>query len=154
MHKLHSLDCGWYIKHSGQIIFFYISKQILLTEPSKNIAFCISQGLSLLQGDHFGQLFLKYKKDKYLYKSFIEQLLAYSYPNGEENSEEAFPYNVIFDELLIAQEDLLPTEDGGLGPGTEGSGARVHSCQHLLLGSFGNSSHDLISGLRSRRQTS
>lgn len=54
MHKLHSLDCGWYIKHSGQIIFFYTSKQILLTEPSENIAFCISQSLSLLQGDHFG----------------------------------------------------------------------------------------------------
>lgn len=82
----------------------------------------------------------------------IEQILVY--PNGEDKREEAFPYNVIFDELLIAQEDLLPTEDGGLRPGAEGSGARVHRCQHLLLGSFGNSSHDLISGLRSRRQTS
>lgn len=85
----------------------------------------------------------------------IDQILAYKYTNknGKENREEAFPYNVIFDELLIAQEDLLPTEDGGLRPGAEGSGARVHSCQHLVLGSFGNSSHNLISGLRSRRQT-
>lgn len=65
----------------------------------------------------------------------------------------AFPYNVILDELLVTQEDLLPAEDGGLGPGVEGSGAGVHSCQHLLLGSLGNSSHHLISGLRSRRQS-
>lgn len=73
---------------------------------------------------------------------------------GKDNREEVFLYNVIFDELLIAQEDLLPAEDGGLGPGVEGSGAGVHSGQHLLLGSFGNTSHHLISGLRSRRQTS
>lgn len=64
-----------------------------------------------------------------------------------------FPYNVILDELLVAQENLLPAEDGGLRPGVERSGAGVHSCQHLLLGSFGNSSHHLISGLRSRRQS-
>lgn len=62
-------------------------------------------------------------------------------------------YNVIFDDLLVAQEDLLPAEDGGLRPGVEGSGAGVHRCQHLLLGSLGNSSHHLISGLRSRRQS-
>lgn len=74
------------------------------------------------------------------------------YADKSGNWEEAFPYNVIFDELLVAQEDLLPTEDGGLRPGVEGSGARVHSCQHLLLGGFGNPSHHLISGLR-RRQT-
>lgn len=68
-------------------------------------------------------------------------------------ASDRFPYNVILDELLIAQEDLLPAEDGGLGPGLEGSGAGVHSCQHLLLGGFGNTSHHLISGLRSRRQS-
>lgn len=62
-------------------------------------------------------------------------------------------YNVILDELLVAQEDLLPAEDGGLRPGVEGSGAGVHRCQHLLLGSLGNSSYHLISGLRSRRQS-
>lgn len=73
---------------------------------------------------------------------------------SEDDRKEEFPYNVVFDELLIAQEDLLPAEDGGLGPGVEGSGAGVHGCQHLLLGSFGNTSHYLISGLRSRRQTS
>lgn len=62
-------------------------------------------------------------------------------------------YNIILDELLVAQEDLLPAEDGGLGPGLEGSGAGVSSCQHLYLGSFGNTSHHLISGLKSRRQS-
>lgn len=63
-----------------------------------------------------------------------------------------FPYNVVLDELLVAQEDLLPAEDGGLGPGVEGSWARVHGCQHLLLGGFGNTSHHLISSLRSKKQ--
>lgn len=67
--------------------------------------------------------------------------------------KKTFPYNVILDELLVAQENLLPAEDGGLGPGLEGSGAGVRSCQHLRLGSFGNSSHHLISGLRSRRES-
>ena len=62
-------------------------------------------------------------------------------------------YNVILDELLVAQEDLLPAEDGGLGPGVEGSGAGVDSCQHLFLGGFGNASHHLISGLRIRSQS-
>lgn len=62
-------------------------------------------------------------------------------------------HNVILDGLLVAQEDLLPAEDGGLRPGVEGSGAGVRSCQHLCLGSFGNTSHHLISGLRRRRQS-
>lgn len=62
------------------------------------------------------------------------------------------PYNVVLDELLVAQEDLLAAEDGGLGPGLEGSGAGVHRCQHLLLGSFGYTSHHLISSLRSKEQ--
>lgn len=62
-------------------------------------------------------------------------------------------YNVILDELLVAKEDLLPAEDGGLRPGVEGFGAGVDSCQHFPLGSFGNASHHLISGLRSRRQS-
>lgn len=36
-------------------------------------------------------------------------------------------YYVVLDELLVAQEDLLPAEDGSLRPGLEGSGAGVHS---------------------------
>lgn len=64
----------------------------------------------------------------------------------------AFPYDIVLDELLVAEEDLLPAEDRGLGPGLEGPGAGVRSCQHLFLGGFGNTSHHLISGLRKRRQ--
>lgn len=63
------------------------------------------------------------------------------------------PYNVVLDELLVAQEDLLPAEDGGLGPGAKGSGAGVHSCQHLLLCSFRNTSHHFISGLQNRTRS-
>lgn len=62
------------------------------------------------------------------------------------------PYNVVLDDLLVAQEDLLAAEDGGLGPGLEGSGAGVHRRQHLLLGSFGYTCHHLISSLRSKKQ--
>lgn len=61
-------------------------------------------------------------------------------------------YDVVLDELLVAQEDLLPAEDGGLRPGLEGSGAGVGGGQHLSLGRFGNASHHLIRGLRSRRR--
>lgn len=64
----------------------------------------------------------------------------------------SFPYNVIFDELLVAQENLLPAQDGHLRPGVEGSRARVHSCKHLLLGSHRDTSHHLIRCLRSKRQ--
>lgn len=66
-------------------------------------------------------------------------------------ASEMSPYYVILNELLVAQEDLLPAEDGGLRPGAESPGAGVHSRQHLLLGRFWNSSHHLISGLRSKR---
>lgn len=62
------------------------------------------------------------------------------------------PYNVVLDDLLVAQEDLLAAEDGGLGPGLEGSGAGVHRRQHLLLGRFGYTSHHLISSLRRKKQ--
>lgn len=82
----------------------------------------------------------------------------YTWNNGREREKKALwgfffpPYNVVLDELLVAQEDLLPAEDGGLRPGLEGLGAGVHRCQHLLLGCFGNTSHHLISGLRSKKQ--
>lgn len=36
-------------------------------------------------------------------------------------------YNIVLDKLLIAQKDLLPSQDGGLGPGVKGFGAGVHS---------------------------
>lgn len=58
------------------------------------------------------------------------------------------PYDVVLDELLVAQEDLLPAEDGGFRPGLESSGAGLCSCQHLRLCRFGNSAHHLVSGLR------
>lgn len=65
---------------------------------------------------------------------------------------EPLPYNVIFDELLIAQEELLPSQDGRLWPGAIGSGARVHSSQHLLLRSFGDAVDHFICRLQGRKQ--
>lgn len=56
-------------------------------------------------------------------------------------------YNVIFDHLLITQKDLLPSQDGGLGPGAKGSWARVDGSRHLLLSGFGDAVDHLISSL-------
>lgn len=70
-----------------------------------------------------------------------------------QQRSDRFAYNVILDELLVAQEDLLPAEDGGLRPGVKRSGARVHRCQHLPLRRYGNTSYHLISGLRSGRES-
>lgn len=57
-------------------------------------------------------------------------------------------YNVIFDELLIAQEDLLPSQDGGLGPGVKGSRARVHGSRHLLLRGLGYTEDHFVGSLQ------
>lgn len=81
----------------------------------------------------------------------INSVHYYSFTRRGTRANDRFPYNIILDELLVAQKDLLPGEDGGLGPGLEGSGAGVHSCQHLLLSGFGNASHHFISGLRRRQ---
>lgn len=61
-------------------------------------------------------------------------------------------YNIIFDELLIAQKDLLPSQDGGLGPGVICSRARVHGSRHFLLGGLGYSEDYLIGGLQRKKQ--
>ena len=57
-------------------------------------------------------------------------------------------YNVVLDKLLIAQKDLLPSQDGGLRPGVKGSGARVRGRQHLLLRGFGYTGDHLVGGLQ------
>lgn len=59
-------------------------------------------------------------------------------------------YNVIFDHLLIAQEDLLPSQDGSLWPGAKGSWAWVDGSRHLLLGGFGYTVDHLISSLQAK----
>lgn len=64
----------------------------------------------------------------------------------------ALTYNVVLDNLLIAQKDLLPGQDGGLGPGAISSGARVHGSQHLLLGGFGYSGDHLVGSLQRRQK--
>lgn len=60
-------------------------------------------------------------------------------------------YNVIFDHLLIAQEDLLPSQDGSLWPGAKGSWAWVDGSRHLLMGGFGYTVDHLISSLQAVR---
>lgn len=60
-------------------------------------------------------------------------------------------YNVVLDKLLIAQEDLLPIQDGGLRPGEKGSGARVHSSRHLFLGGFGYTGDHHVGSLQWRK---
>ncbi len=61
-------------------------------------------------------------------------------------------YNVVLDKLLIAKKNLLPSQDGGLGPGVKGSGARVRSGQHLFLGGFGHTRDHLVGSLQRKRE--
>lgn len=143
-----------------------------LTQSSENVPLCICKGLSLFVCDGLGQFFLKQDSQS---ESFIRphQQRECERDRGDLNKlrrwfrslsvitevkqlhfqpSEPLPYNVIFDELLIAQEELLPSQDGRLWPGAIGSWTRVHSSQHLLLRGFGDAVDHFICGLQGQKR--
>lgn len=62
-------------------------------------------------------------------------------------NNETHPYDVVLDELLVAEEDLLSAEDGGLGPGGVGPGAGVRRRQHLRLSGLRYAADHLVGRL-------